>query len=828
MTQYDVTGMSCAACSARVEKAVNGVDGVEECAVSLLTNSMAVKGNARPEDVIHAVEKAGYQASLKETASAPKAKSDTGLLTNTTEEIKRRLIVSCLFLAVLMYVSMGHVMLSWPMPAFFEGNSIALALLEMILCTAVMIINQRFFISGVKAVLSGGSNMDTLVALGSSAAFAYSTVMLFRMTAADENEAAHILHNLYFESAAMILTLITVGKMLESGAKEKTTDALKGLMSIVPEKATVVIDGEERQIEAKDVQKGQTFIVRPGEKIPADGTVTEGESTVDESALSGESVPVDKQKGDRVLASSININGCITCTAQRVGEDTTISSIIRIVSDAAATKAPIARTADRVSGVFVPAVITIALITTVIWIAVSGDIGFALGRGISVLVISCPCALGLATPVAIMVGSGIGAKHGILFKSAQALENAGKTDTVVLDKTGTITTGVPAVTDVIPSEGISENELLKVAYSIENLSEHPLAKAVAEYASDKNIRCEKCEKFTALPGSGVEGILNGKKTTAGSFKFISSKTDIDKKTSQIIGSLSDEGKTPLVFTQDGKITGIIAVADTVKPDSAKAVSQLEKMGITSIMLTGDNIRTAKAIAKQSGIDTVQADVLPDEKAAAVIRQKADGIVTMVGDGINDAPALAAADIGVAIGSGTDIAADASDVVLMNSSLIDLAAAVRLSRYTLRIIYENLFWAFIYNIIGIPVAAGVLSGIGITLSPMIGAAAMSLSSFCVVSNALRLNTKDIYDDSKDKPKKKKETKNKQMERTISVEGMMCPHCEARVRKALEGISGVEVIEVSHEKNHAIVKAVNVSDETLKTAIEAQDYKVTEIR
>lgn len=826
MRQFNVTGMSCAACSARVEKAVSKVPGVTECAVSLLTNSMGVDGNASDGEIIAAVEAAGYGASVKGAESSRSTGSDAAALEDReTPALKKRLFTSLGFLAVLMYVSMGHTMWGWPLPEFFDGNCIAIALTELLLTVVVMIINGKFFTSGYKALFNRAPNMDTLVALGSSAAFVYSTYILYAMTAADEAGAMAYMHDLYFESAAMILTLITVGKTLEAHSKGKTTDALKGLMNMAPKTATVIRNGREQVIPAAAVVQGDIFVVRPGESIPVDGIVLDGGTAVDESALTGESIPVDKTVGDNVSAATINQVGFIRCRTVRVGEDTTLSQIIRMVSDAAATKAPIAKTADKVSGVFVPVVMSIALVTMIVWLALGESFGFAIGRGISVLVISCPCALGLATPVAIMVGSGMGAKNGILFKTAASLENTGRADIVVLDKTGTVTSGRPKVTDVVGADGVSADELMKTAAAIECMSEHPLAKAVMLYADENGVSYPAVSDFHALPGNGLEGSIGSVVLCGGSLGFIKSRLSVDEKYESIAAELASQGKTPLLFAADDRLLGIIAVADTIKPDSGEAVKELKNMGLRVVMLTGDNRRTAEAIGKSAGIDEVIAGVLPDGKENVIRKLSADGKVIMVGDGINDAPALTSADVGIAIGAGADIAVDAADVVLMHGSLRDAAAAIRLSRAALRNIKENLFWAFFYNTIGIPIAAGVLSGVGITLNPMLGAAAMSLSSFCVVSNALRLNLFDAHDASHDKfrkPKTKKE--NKTMEKTIKIDGMMCSHCEARVKKCLEAIDGVEVVEVSHEKKHAVVRTANVSDEMLKAAVEAQDYKV----
>ena len=836
MEQYNVTGMSCAACSARVEKAVSGVPGVSACSVSLLTNSMGVEGSADDQSIIAAVEAAGYGASLKGAEKAAAADEDA-LADRDTPVLKRRLIASLGFLLLLMYVSMGHSMWGWPLPAFFNGNHVAMGLVQMLLAVTVMVINQKFFISGFKGLIHRAPNMDTLVALGSSAAFVYSTYSLFRMTGAQvsggSDAAMAWMHEFYFESAAMILTLITVGKMLEARSKGKTTDALKGLMKIAPKTATLVIKGEEKTVPIETVKKGDIFVVRPGENIPVDGVVLEGSSAVDESALTGESIPVDKEPGDLVSAATVNQVGFIRCEATRVGEDTTLSQIIRMVSDAAATKAPIAKVADKVSGVFVPVVMSIALVTTVIWLLCGKDIGFALARGISVLVISCPCALGLATPVAIMVGNGVGARHGILFKTAAALEETGRVDVVALDKTGTITAGTPRVTDLIPAEGRTERELLFAAASLEAMSEHPLAGAVMTYAAEQGLMPAAVTDFKALPGNGLQAALDGGTLIGGSRKYIGGLTDIPEAMGKQCDVLSGEGKTPLLFAKDGELLGVIAVADVMKPDSAQAIEELKNLGVKVVMLTGDNRRTAEAIGRQAGVDEVIAGVLPDGKESTIRALAEYGKVAMVGDGINDAPALTRADIGIAIGAGADIAVDAADVVLMHGSLLDVSAAIRLSRATLRNIHENLFWAFFYNAICIPVAAGAFVWAGLTLNPMLGAAAMSLSSFCVVSNALRLNLIKIHDASRDKPRKKKQAdkaiqiqtieEETAMTTTMKIEGMMCPHCEARVKKALEAVEGVESAIVSHEKGTAVVTG-SADFETMKAAVEAQDYKV----
>ncbi len=837
MKQYNVTGMSCAACSARVEKAVSAVPGVDACSVSLLTNSMGVEGSADEQSVIAAVEAAGYGASLKGAEKTAASADEDALKDRETPVLKRRLLASLGFLLLLMYISMGHMMWGFPLPRFLDGNHVAMGLAQMLLAVTVMVINQKFFVSGFKGLIHRAPNMDTLVALGSGASFVYSTYALFRMTGAQleggSDAAMAWMHEFYFESAAMILTLITVGKMLEARSKGKTTDALKGLMKIAPKTATLVVDGQEKSVPVETVKKGDIFVVRPGENIPVDGVVLEGSSAVDESALTGESIPADKQPGDTVSAATVNQVGFIRCEATRVGEDTTLSQIIRMVSDAAATKAPIAKIADRVSGVFVPVVIGIALVTMVIWLLLGKEIGFALARGISVLVISCPCALGLATPVAIMVGNGVGAKHGILFKTAAALEETGRVDTVVLDKTGTITAGKPKVTELIPAEGTDEARMLKSAAALEAKSEHPLAAAVMEYAADKGIDPEEVKDFAALPGNGLTAKLDGKELIGGSGSFMKKRVKISAALLQKSETLAEQGKTPLFFAHDGKLLGIIAVADVIKPDSAQAIRELKNLGLRVLMLTGDNERTANAIGKEAGVDTVIAGVLPDEKGNVIRNLKEFGKVAMVGDGINDAPALTGADIGIAIGAGADIAVDAADVVLMHGSLLDVAAAIRLSRATLRNIHENLFWAFFYNAICIPVAAGAFVWAGLTLNPMLGAAAMSLSSFCVVTNALRLNLFNPRDASHDRPRKNQQPKSidihkpdkeeTAMTTTLKIEGMMCPHCEARVKKALEALDGVESAVVSHEAGTAVVTG-SADFETMKAAVEAQDYKV----
>ena len=829
MRQFDVTGMSCAACSARVEKAVSKVPGVESCSVNLLTNSMGVEGAASSADIIAAVTAAGYGASEKgaKPAGQPKAPQ------NDFQSMKRRLIASLVFLAVLMYFSMGHMMWGFPLPPFLEGNHVAMGLIQLLLTAAVMVINQRFFISGFRSLAKGAPNMDTLVALGASAAFGYSTFALFEMTDAQLHGGAEaamaLMDEFYFESAAMILTLITVGKMLEARSRGKTTDALNSLMKLAPTTATVIRGGQEVEIPAEQLAVGDVFVVKPGGSIPADGVVTEGSSAVNESALTGESIPVDKSEGSRVSAATINLSGYLRCRAEQVGADTALSRIIKMVSDASATKAPIAKLADKVSGVFVPVVIGIALVTILVWLLCGQTVGYALARGISVLVISCPCALGLATPVAIMVGSGMGAKNGILFKTAESLEETGKISIAALDKTGTITRGEPAVTDVIPADGATRQELLKYACALESRSEHPLAAAVMKYCGENGIVPEETSGFTALPGNGLSAEMGGSELLGGSVKFISEKTAFPEALLGETERLSGEGKTPLCFTHDGKLLGVIAVADVIKPESAEAVKQLRNMGIRVVMITGDNERTARAVGAQAGVDEVIAGVLPDGKEAAVRKLKEQGKVAMVGDGINDAPALTRADIGIAIGAGTDIAIDAADVVLVNSRLTDVPAAVRLSRASLRNIRENLFWAFIYNTIGIPLAAGVFVNLfGWSLNPMFGAAAMSLSSFCVVSNALRLNLVKVHSPAHDRKIHHKEPKRKEeksMEVTMKIEGMMCGHCEAAVKKALEAIPTVESAEVSHEKGTAVVRlSAETPFETLKKAVEDKDYKV----
>ena len=831
MVQYNVTGMSCAACSSRVEKAVSKVNGVTSCSVSLLTNSMGVEGSASPDDIIAAVKNAGYGASLK-GASPEKAASDDSLKDTQTPLIMKRLIVSVIFTLILMYFSMGHMMWGWPLPSFFDGNHVAMGLVQLLLTVIVMVINQKFFMSGFKSLWHKAPNMDTLVALGSSAAFVYSTYALFAMTDAQVKGNADAvmgyMHEFYFESAAMILTLITVGKMLESRSKGKTTDALKSLMKLAPKTAAVIRNGEETVIPAEQVRKGDIFVVRPGESIPVDGIVVEGQSAVNESALTGESIPADKDVGDSVSAATINQSGFLKCEATRVGEDTSLSKIIRMVSDAAATKAPIAKAADKVSGIFVPVVIGIALVTVLVWLLVGQTAGFALARGISVLVISCPCALGLATPVAVMVGSGQGAKNGILFKTAAALEETGRIEICALDKTGTVTGGEPKVTDIIPV-GVSEDELLKTAYSLETKSEHPLAKAIISYAADKNLSAEDAADFKALPGNGLSAVIGGSKVIGGNLNLAMQHAEISDDIKTQSEKLAEEGKTPLFFCKNGTLSGIIAVADVIKDDSAQAVRELKNMGIKVVMLTGDNERTAKAIGAQAGIDEVIAGVLPDGKASVISRLKAEGKTAMVGDGINDAPALSAADVGIAIGAGTDVAIDAADAVLMKSRLSDVPAAVRLSRAALRNIHENLFWAIIYNAIGIPLAAGVwIPLFHWQLNPMFGAAAMSLSSFCVVTNALRLNFFDIHNADKDKKIKPKKKEKNTMTKTMKIEGMMCGHCEAAVKKALEAIPTVSEAAVSHEAGTAVVTlSSDTPDDVLRKAVEDKDYKVISI-
>ena len=832
MKKFNVTGMSCTACSSRVEKAVSKVEGVQSCSVSLLTNSMGVEGSASDESIIAAVEKAGYGASVAGAEKKQSAETDQ-LKDKDTPVLMHRLIASVGFLAVLMYISMGHMMWGWPLPAFFADNHIAMGLAQLLLCVIIMVINRKFFISGFKGLIHRSPNMDTLVALGSGASFVYSVYALFAMTDAQVKGNAELvmsyMHEFYFESAAMILTLITVGKMLEAHSKGKTTNALKALLNLAPKKATLLIDGKETEVTVDKVKKGDVFVVRPGESIPVDAEITDGSTAVDESALTGESIPVDKVVGDTVSAGTINKSGFIKCSATAVGEDTALSQIIKMVSDAAATKAPVAKIADKVSGVFVPAVIVIALITIAVWLLCGQTVGYALARGISVLVISCPCALGLATPVAIMVGNGMGARKGILFKTAASLEEAGKTQIAVLDKTGTITKGEPKVTDIIPFE-ITENELLKYAYSIEAKSEHPLAKAIIVKAEELSLNPYEVTDFKAESGNGLSAEYNGKKIIGGSKKYISSLINISNDISSRADSLSEEGKTPLFFMKGDKLLGIIAVADVIKDESPQAVKELQNMGIKVVMLTGDNERTAKAVGKLAGVDEVIAGVLPDGKEKVVAELKKQGKVLMVGDGINDAPALTRADIGMAIGSGTDIAIDAADVVFMKSKLTDVPAAVRLSRKTLRNIHENLFWAFIYNVIGIPLAAGVwIPFLGWQLNPMFGAAAMSLSSFCVVTNALRLNFFDITNPKKDRKIKYKSKKDDNaMTKTMKIDGMMCSHCEGRVKQCLEGLSQVSAADVSHEKGTAVVTlTAEVSNDVLKKTVEDQGYNVISI-
>jgi len=851
MKQFNVTGMSCAACSARVEKAVSQVPGVTACSVSLLTNSMGVEGTASDQEIMAAVTAAGYGASVK-GAPAQTEKNEDPLADRETPVLKKRLFTSLGFLLILMYFSMGHSMWGWPLPGFFDGNPVAVGLVQLILTAVIMLINRKFFISGFKGLMHRAPNMDTLVALGAGASFVYSLYALFAMTGAQADgqfeHAVHLMHEFYFESAAMILTLITVGKMLEARSKGKTTDALKSLMKLAPQTATILADGEERTVPVDQVRKGDFFVVRPGENIPVDGVIMEGHTAVNESALTGESIPVDKEPGDTVSAATVNQSGFIRCEATRVGEDTTLSQIIRMVSDAAATKAPIAKVADRVSGVFVPAVISIAVLTTVIWLLAGQTIGFALARGISVLVISCPCALGLATPVAIMVGSGLGARHGILFKTAVSLEQTGRTQIVALDKTGTITAGEPAVTDILPADGVTEEELLSIAASLEKKSEHPLARAVLKYAGEKGIRAEEAEAFAALPGNGLTAKLNGKTLIGGSMKYISSQADIPDPLMRQAEELAQQGRTPLLFAMDKKLLGVIAVADPIKEDSPQAVRELQNMGVRVVMLTGDNERTARAVAAQAGVHEVVAGVLPGGKAEVIAQLKAQGQVAMVGDGINDAPALTAADVGIAIGAGTDVAIDAADVVLMKSRLTDVAAAIRMSRATLTNIHENLFWAFIYNVIGIPLAAGAfIHLLGWEMNPMFGAAAMSLSSFCVVSNALRLNFFRPYSAKHDHKIRQKGTAQPVMlpqdtpcesgvcpvpaeqkaviMKIMRIEGMMCEHCERAVKNALEAVEGVESAEASHEKGEAIIKlSAPVEDEMLISAVVAEEYEV----
>ena len=858
MKQYTVTGMSCAACSTRVEKAVSKVPGVTSCSVSLLTNSMGVEGSATDQEIIKAVVDAGYGASAKDAGGEKNggansaAASEEALADHETPILKKRLLYSVGFLLVLMYFSMGHMMWNWPLPAFMDGNHVMMGLVQLYLTVIIMVINQKFFINGFKSLFHGAPNMDTLVALGSFASFGYSSYALFAMTYAEHQGDAEAvmgyMHEFYFESAAMILTLITVGKMLEARSKGKTTDALKSLMKLSPKTAVVEKEGKETEVPVEQVRIGDVFVVRPGENIPVDGVVLEGNSAVNEAALTGESIPVDKQAGDRVSAATINQSGFIRCEATRVGEDTTLSQIIRMVSDAAATKAPIAKVADKVSGIFVPAVISIAVLTVIVWLIAGESVGFALARGISVLVISCPCALGLATPVAIMVGNGMGAKNGILFKTAVSLEETGKVEIVALDKTGTITSGEPKVTDVLAADGTSEEELLKLAYSLESRSEHPLAKAIVAYGAEKQAEQIPVSEFKALPGNGLEGKVGDADVKGGSLKFAQSQTEISEKIKSQAEKLAEEGKTPLMFLKNGILAGMIAVADVIREDSPQAVKELQNMGIEVVMLTGDNERTAKAIGRQAGVDRVIAGVLPDGKEEVIRRLKEQGKVAMVGDGINDAPALTRADMGIAIGAGADVAIDAADVVLVKSRLSDVPAAIRLSRGTLRNIHENLFWAFFYNVIGIPLAAGIWIPIfGWKLNPMFGAAAMSLSSFCVVTNALRLNLLNIKDSRKDKKIRRKaaapagavvaaaeintETKkeNKTMTKTMKIEGMMCGHCEAAVKKALEALDGVASAEVSHEKETAVVTLEkDVDNAVLTKAVEDKDYKVVSVQ
>ena len=836
MKQYDVTGMSCAACSARVEKAVSQVPGVTSCSVSLLTNSMGVEGTASPEAIVKAVEEAGYGAAEKGAAKPSAAQAEEALQDHETPALKRRLLWSVGFLAVLMYFSMGHMMWGWPVPAFFAENHVAMGLLQLLLAAIVMVINQKFFISGYKSLWHRAPNMDTLVALGSTAAFVYSTYALFAMTGAqlrgDHEAVMAYMMDFYFEAAAMILTLITVGKMLEARSKGKTTDALKSLMKLAPKTATVLRDGRETEVSIEQVQPGDLFVVRPGENIPVDGVVVEGGSAVNEAALTGESIPVDKEPGSTVSAATLNQSGFLTCRATRVGEDTTLAQIIQMVSDAAATKAPIAKVADKVSGVFVPAVIAIAAVTFVIWLVLGQTVGYALARGISVLVISCPCALGLATPVAIMVGNGMGAKHGILFKTAVSLEETGKVEIVALDKTGTITSGTPRVTDVLPAEGVSEAALLELASALERKSEHPLARAVLAWAEEQGVAVREVTDFQALPGNGLTGRWQGETLAGGSLKFIRTQAAVPQAVQAQAETLAEAGKTPLFFSRNGQLLGIIAVADAIKADSPQAVREMQNMGIRVVMLTGDNERTARAIGRQAGVDEVVAGVLPDGKEQVIRRLKEQGKVAMVGDGINDAPALTRADIGIAIGAGADVAIDAADVVLMKSRLTDVPAAIRMSRATLRNIHENLFWAFFYNTIGIPLAAGVFIPLGLTLNPMFGAAAMSLSSFCVVSNALRLNFFKLRDASRDHKRKPHAKQHKEeiktMEKTLKIEGMMCPHCEARVKGALEALEGVSAAVVSHERGTAVVTlTAPVEDAALKKAVEDAGYPVTDL-
>ena len=840
MEQYTVTGMSCAACSARVEKAVSKVPGVTACSVSLLTHSMGVEGTATAQDIIAAVRQAGYGAAPKgksgARASTGMADAEEALRDHETPALKRRLIWSVGFLLVLMYFSMGHMMWGWPLPSFFDGNHVAMGLIQLLLTAIIMVINQRFFVSGFQSLWHRAPNMDTLVALGAAAAFGYSTFALFAMTDAqvrgDAGAVMDYMHEFYFESAAMILTLITVGKLLETRSKGRTTDALKGLMRLAPKTATVVRDGAETVVPIEEVRKGDRFVVRPGEHIPVDGVVLEGSGAVDESALTGESIPVDKAAGDPISAATLNQSGFLTCQATRVGEDTTLSQIIQMVSDAAATKAPIAKVADKVSGIFVPTVIALAAVTTLVWLALGQSGGFALARGISVLVISCPCALGLATPVAIMVGNGVGAKNGILFKTAVSLEETGRVEIVALDKTGTITAGEPKVTDLLPAPGVTEAELLRLACTLERGSEHPLARAILQRAREQSLQPGEVTGFQALPGNGLTAVWDGSVLYGGSDRFISQQVPISPELRTQSEALAEAGKTPLFFSRDGQLAGIIAVADVIKEDSPEAIRQLQSMGVRVVMLTGDNQRTANAIGRQAGVDEVFAGVLPDGKEQVIRDLRAQGKVAMVGDGINDAPALTRADVGIAIGAGTDVAIDAADVVLMKSRLSDVPAAIRLSRATLRNIHQNLFWAFFYNAVGIPLAAGVFIPLGLTLNPMFGAAAMSLSSFCVVTNALRLNLFRLHDASRDRKRNRKKTTSPTpgkerniMEKTLKIEGMMCGHCEARVKKALEALPEVQQAVASHEAGTAVVTlTADVADAKLKETVEAQDYQV----
>ena len=834
MERYNVSGMSCAACSSRVEKAVSSLPGINYCNVSLLTNSMTVEGNADSRDIIAAVEKAGYKARLEKEQEGREGK-DSFSPDEETAKLKRRLTASLVFLVILMYFSMGHMMWGWPIPRFMEGNHIAMGLLQLILTAAVMVINQKFFISGFKGLIHRAPNMDTLVAIGAAAAFIYSTAALFLMTDAqlegDISSVEGYMHEFYFESAAMILTLITVGKMLEARSKGKTTDAIRSLMSLAPEKATVIRGDREVIVPVAQVKKGDIFVLRPGERVPVDGTIVEGKSAIDESALTGESIPAEKGEGDSVSAATINTSGYLKCRAVRVGEDTTLAQIVRLVSDAAATKAPVAKIADKVSGIFVPAVMAISLLTLAVWLAAGQSMGFALARGISVLVISCPCALGLATPVAIMAGSGKGARSGILFKTAAAMEETGKIQIVALDKTGTVTKGHPEVADIVTAESVHEEQLLRLAFDLESRSEHPLAVAIVEEASRRGMEAAEVSEFEALPGRGLVAVREGRVIAGGNLQFISSKAEVKENISAEARRISSQGKTPLFFSEDGKMIGMIAVADSIKEDSHKAVEELENMGIKVVMLTGDNEAAARSIGEKAGISRVIAQVLPSEKEKVIRTLQKQGKTAMVGDGINDAPALTRADVGIAIGAGTDIAVDAADVVLMKNSLRDVPAAIRLSRSALKIIHENLFWAFIYNVVGIPLAAGVfISALGWQLNPMFAAAAMSLSSFCVVTNALRLNLVNVYDERKDHKIKsrKKRKEDKLMEKTMKIEGMMCGHCEATVKKTLEGIEGVESAEVSHEKGTAVVICSSeLENEVLRQAVEEQDYRVTAI-